>query len=82
MNQIIRVLRASLAKLNDEKLIVEGRGGAFCKRDKSKLSITIGVFMVSGKLLELLNKGIAHELQTSIQYMWQRITVKGIKAPQ
>ena len=35
--------------------------------------------MESKKLLELLNKGIARELQVSIQYMWQHILAKGIK---
>jgi len=34
--------------------------------------------MVSQKLLELLNKAIAAELQVSIQYMWQHIQVTGI----
>ncbi|MFB3888452.1 MAG: bacterioferritin [Candidatus Bathyarchaeia archaeon] len=34
--------------------------------------------MVSEKLLELLNKGIARELQVSIQYMWQHIQVSGV----
>ena len=34
--------------------------------------------MASKKLLELLNKGIARELQVSIQYMWQHIQVTGI----
>ena len=34
--------------------------------------------MVSQKLLELLNKGIAAELQVSIQYMWQHVQVTGI----
>ncbi len=33
---------------------------------------------VSEKLLGLLNKGIAHELQVSIQYMWQHVLVTGI----
>jgi len=33
--------------------------------------------MVSPKLLEFLNKGIARELQVSIQYMWQHIQVTG-----
>jgi bacterioferritin len=37
--------------------------------------------MASKKLFELLNKGIARELQVSIQYMWQHILVKGIKSP-
>ena len=35
-------------------------------------------FMASQKLLELLNKGIARELQVSIQYMWQHIQVTGM----
>jgi bacterioferritin len=35
--------------------------------------------MASQKLLELLNKGIARELQVSIQYMWQHVQVTGIK---
>jgi bacterioferritin len=40
----------------------------------------VGVFFVaSKKLLELMNKGIARELQVSIQYMWQHVTVTGIK---
>jgi bacterioferritin len=34
--------------------------------------------MVSQKLLDLLNKGIARELQVSIQYMWQHVQVTGI----
>jgi bacterioferritin len=34
--------------------------------------------MASQKLLELLNKGIARELQVSIQYMWQHVQVTGI----
>jgi bacterioferritin len=34
--------------------------------------------MSSQKLLEFLNKGIARELQVSIQYMWQHIQVTGI----
>ena len=36
--------------------------------------------MVSQKLLEYLNKGIARELQVSIQYMWQHIMIKGMYA--
>ncbi len=35
--------------------------------------------MASKKLLELMNKGIARELQVSIQYMWQHVTATGIK---
>ena len=34
--------------------------------------------MVSKQLLDLLNKGIAHELQVSIQYMWQHVQVTGL----
>jgi len=33
--------------------------------------------LASQKLLDFLNKGIAHELQVSIQYMWQHIQVTG-----
>jgi bacterioferritin len=39
------------------------------------LKVTI---MVS-ELLELLNKGVARELQVSIQYMWQNVQVTGIE---
>lgn len=35
--------------------------------------------MVSKELLEMLNKGIARELQVSIQYMWQHVMVVGIE---
>ncbi len=35
--------------------------------------------MASQKLLELLNKGIARELQVSIQYMWQYVQVTGVE---
>ena len=34
--------------------------------------------MASKKLLELMNRGIARELQVSIQYMWQHVMVTGI----
>ena len=34
--------------------------------------------MASKKLLDFLNKGIARELQVSIQYMWQHVQVTGI----
>ena len=34
--------------------------------------------MASQKLLDYLNKGIARELQVSIQYMWQSIQATGI----
>jgi len=36
------------------------------------------IFLVSQKLLEFLNKGIARELQVSIQYMWQHVQVTGM----
>ena len=36
------------------------------------------VFVTSKKLLELMNMGIARELQVSIQYMWQHVLVTGI----
>jgi len=35
--------------------------------------------MASKELLEMLNKGIARELQVSIQYMWQHVMAKGIE---
>jgi bacterioferritin len=33
--------------------------------------------LVSEKLLDFLNRGIARELQVSIQYMWQHVQVTG-----
>ncbi len=35
--------------------------------------------MASKKLLELMNKGIAREMQVSIQYMWQHVMATGLK---
>ncbi len=35
--------------------------------------------MASAKLMEMLNKAIARELQVSIQYMWQHVQWKGIE---
>jgi bacterioferritin len=35
--------------------------------------------MASEKLLEMLNRAIARELQVSIQYMWQHVQWKGVK---
>ena len=35
--------------------------------------------MATKELLEMLNKGIARELQVSIQYMWQHVMAKGIE---
>jgi bacterioferritin len=37
----------------------------------------IGIILASQKLLDFLNKGIARELQVSIQYMWQHVQVTG-----
>ncbi len=36
--------------------------------------------MASKELLEKLNDAIARELQVSVQYMWQHVTVRGINA--
>ncbi len=36
--------------------------------------------MASKQLLELLNNGIAREIQVSIQYMWQHVQVTGIES--
>jgi bacterioferritin len=35
--------------------------------------------MTSKKLLDLLNKAIAREIQVSIQYMWQHVVVRGVE---
>lgn len=35
--------------------------------------------MASKKLLEMLNNGIARELQVAIQYMWQHVQWSGVK---
>jgi bacterioferritin len=35
--------------------------------------------MASKKLLEILNKAIARELQVAIQYMWQHVQWSGVK---
>ena len=39
----------------------------------------LGDCVASKELLEMLNKGIARELQVSVQYMWQHIMAKGIE---
>jgi bacterioferritin len=36
--------------------------------------------MASKKLMDLLNSGIARELQVSVQYMWQHVLWSGVKA--
>ncbi|MEM2741554.1 MAG: ferritin-like domain-containing protein, partial [Nitrososphaeria archaeon] len=36
--------------------------------------------MVSEELKKLLNEAIARELQVSIQYMWQHVQWRGVKA--
>jgi len=41
--------------------------------------ITGGKNMASKELLEMLNKGIARELQVAIQYMWQHVQWSGVK---
>ncbi|NVN92659.1 MAG: ferritin [Desulfuromonadales bacterium] len=38
------------------------------------------VTKVSKELKELLNKAIAREIQVSVQYMWQHVQVRGVKA--
>ena len=38
-----------------------------------------GDCMASKELLELMNKGIAREIQVAIQYMWQHIMWRGVK---
>ena len=40
---------------------------------------TGGKNMASKELLEMLNKGIARELQVAIQYMWQHVQWSGVK---
>jgi bacterioferritin len=35
--------------------------------------------MASKELQDMLNKGIAREIQVSIQYMWQHVLWKGVK---
>jgi bacterioferritin len=39
----------------------------------------VGIKMASKKLLEILNKAIARELQVAIQYMWQHVQWSGVK---
>lgn len=36
--------------------------------------------MISNQLMEKLQQAVARELQVSIQYMWQHVLAKGIKA--
>jgi bacterioferritin len=36
--------------------------------------------MASKELMQMLNKAIAMELQVSIQYMWQHVSVRGINS--
>lgn len=36
--------------------------------------------MASKELLDRLNDAIARELQVSVQYMWQHVTVRGVNA--
>lgn len=37
------------------------------------------IFVVSKELLDMLNKVVTREVQFSIQYMWQRLMVKGVE---
>ncbi len=37
--------------------------------------------MASKKLMELLNRGIAREIQVAIQYMWQHVQAVGLNSP-
>ena len=39
--------------------------------------VFVGIILASQKLLNFLSKGIARELQVSIQYMWQHVQVTG-----
>jgi bacterioferritin len=39
----------------------------------------VSIFVVSKELLDMLNKVVTREIQFSIQYMWQRLTVKGVE---
>jgi bacterioferritin len=43
------------------------------------LACSGGDYLESKQLLEMLNKGVAMELNLSIKYMWQRILVKGVE---
>jgi len=38
------------------------------------------VIKASDKLKQLLNQAIAREIQVSVQYMWQHVQVRGVKA--
>jgi bacterioferritin len=38
-----------------------------------------GMNVASKELLDMLNKGIARELQVSVQYMWQHVLWRGVK---
>jgi bacterioferritin len=38
-----------------------------------------GIAMASRKLLDLLNKAIAREIQVSVQYMWQHVQWMGVE---
>lgn len=53
--------------------------GIFYIRAAKMLACSGGDYVESKKLLELLNSGIALELNLSIKYMWQRVLVKGIE---
>ncbi len=42
--------------------------------------MTEEVNMASKEMLDMLNKAIAREMQVSVQYMWQHVMWKGVKA--
>lgn len=48
-------------------------------RSMCEFMLGVAIFMASKELLDMLNKGVAREVQFSIQYMWQRLMVKGIE---
>jgi bacterioferritin len=49
-------------------------------RDKNAKLLNIkGDFLATKEMVELLNKGLAHQLQASVQYMWEHILARGIE---
>jgi len=49
-------------------------------RDKnSKLLNIKGDCLETKEMVELLNKGLAHQLQAAVQYMWEHILARGIE---
>jgi len=58
-------IRYSNQKDNAQKIIIQNGGE---------------LNMASKQLMDVLNKGIARELQVSIQYMWQHVQVTGVES--